>query len=385
MIRGMAPSLSIRSIVLITSMAVTLVNFRGLLIKALVSRGIRVYALAPDYDDGVRDALRALGAEPVDISLERTGTNLFRDLNDCLRLRRQLLSLRPDAVLAYFIKPVIYGSLASWAAGVPKRYALVAGLGYVFTDGGGPVTLRRRLLRRVVRALYRTAFAVCDCVFFQNHDDIEYLVGRRRRPRPQICRLNGSGVDLDALQPVEPVTDPVTFLLMARLLREKGIAEYVEAARAIKATRPDVRFILLGDVDPNPGGLLRADVESWANEGIVEWPGHVHDVRPWIAKASVYVLPSYREGMPRSTQEAMAMARPVITTDAVGCRETAIHGESGFIVPVRDVDALREAMLRFVNAPNTIVPMGKASRRLAEERFDARCINAMMLNEMGID
>jgi glycosyltransferase involved in cell wall biosynthesis len=365
--------------------AFSIANFRGPLIRALVARGVRVYALAPDYDAVSRAAVAALGAEPIEFSLERAGMRPLRDGLDMLRLSRRLRRLRPDATFAYFIKPVIYGSLAARLAGIPYRFSLVAGLGYVFTPDGTPCTMKRRALRRIVSFLYQMAFAACNRVFFQNDEDVAHFVDQGLLPPEKAMRVNGSGVDLQYLSPAPPVTMPVTFLLMARLLREKGIGDYASAARLIKAHHPEARFLLLGDLDPNPGGFSRAEVDAWVREGLLEWPGQVADVRPWIARASVYVLPSYyREGVPRSTQEAMAMGRPVITTNNVGCRETVEEGVNGFLVPVRDPQALAAAMQRFIDQPDLIAAMGNESRRLAEERFDVDQINAVMLQTMGI-
>jgi glycosyltransferase involved in cell wall biosynthesis len=179
---------------------------------------------------------------------------------------------------------------------------------------------------------------------------------------------------------------PITFLLMARLLREKGIGEYAAAARAVRRDHPDTRFVLLGGLDPNPHGLRAEEVQAWVDEGLLEWPGHVDDVSGVLADSSVYVLPSYyREGVPRSTQEALAAGRPVITTDSVGCRETVIDGRNGFLIPVRDVEALAGAMRRFIERPALLASMGRESHLLAEERFDVRRINAVMLGHMGIE
>ena len=377
--------LSSACIALISNQAHSLLNFRAPLMRAMVARGVRVLALTPDYDDMSRAAVRALGAEPIDISLDRTSMRPARDLVDMFRLVRTLRRLKPDATFAYFIKPVIYGSLAARFAGVPRRYALVAGLGYVFTEDGAPPGWKRRLIQRIVSILYRAAFRTCDRVFFQNDEDAQHFIANGSLPPEKVVRVNGTGVDLAQYAPVPPVLRPVTFLLMARLLREKGICEYAMAARQVQAQHPDARFILLGGLDPNPGGLAQDEVEVWVREGILEWPGPVEDVRSWIAQASVYVLPSYyREGVPRSTQEAMAMGRPVITTDAVGCRETVVDGVNGFLVPVRDADALAAAMLRFIENPALIESMGRESRRLAEERFDVHKINEVMLEAMGI-
>jgi len=381
---GRASPQAIRCIAFITSMADTLGNFRGPLIADLVASGARVLALAPDHDERTRASVRSFGGEPIDISMDRTGMHPLRDAADALRLAAQLRRLKPDVVCSYFIKPVIYGSLAARMAGVPNRFAMVEGLGYVFTPGGAAVTLKRRALKHVASLLYRAGFAACRKVFLLNQDDIDELVGGGLLPAGKVVRLSGAGVDLERLPPAPPVETPPTFLLMARLLREKGIAEYAAAARIVKRRHPEARFLLLGKTDPNPGGLTEAEVRGWVEEGILEWHGHVEDVRPWIAETSVYVLPSWREGKPRSTQEAMAMARAVITTDAPGCRETVEEGVNGFLVPVRDPPALAEAMARFIEQPQLIATMGAASRKLAEERFDARAINRRIMAELGI-
>lgn len=367
---------------LITSQAFSLSNFRGPLISALVTQGIEVLAIAPDYDEQTRASVRALGATPIDYSLSRTGVNPLSDAFNTVRLALLLRRLRPDVTMGYFIKPVIFGTLAAWLAGVPRRVAMIEGLGYVFTSSGNRQPLRRKLLLSLVGRLYRFALARAHRVIFLNSDDINEFVCAGLVRESKVVKLGGIGVNLADWPLTAPVTQPVTFLLAARLLREKGILEYAEAARIVKANYPEVRFVLLGGLDPNPGGLSQLEVKAWVTEGLLEWPGHVA-VKPWLAQASVYVLPSYREGVPRSTQEAMAMGRAVITTDAPGCRETVNDGVNGFLVPVRDVPALTQAMLRFVENPALIVVMGHESRRLAENRFDVHAINARLLKILG--
>lgn len=372
-------------IAIISSQAFSLTNFRGSLIRELSSAGVTVIALAPDFDTKSRLAVRALGAEPVDYRLSRTGMNPLSDITDLIDLTLVLRRERPDISLAYFIKPVIYGSIAAWLSGIPKRYAMIEGLGYVFSEEhGGQESLKRRALRLIVTQLYRLALSRVSRVFFLNEDDVREFASRRIISGEKSYNLGGIGVDLGEWQKVKVNSEPITFLLAARLLREKGIVEYVNAARRVKAHHPTTRFILLGGLDPNPGGLSSDEVESWVSEGVIEWPGHVA-VKPWLAEASVYVLPSYyREGVPRSTQEAMAMGRPVITTDAPGCRDTVIEGKNGFLVPKRDVDALVVAMERFIDNPEMIEVMGQSSRRLAEERFDAHKINRKLMELMGV-
>ncbi|MFZ2267593.1 MAG: glycosyltransferase family 4 protein [Azonexus sp.] len=373
-----------KTLAIISSQAFSLINFRAPLIRELVAKRVRVFALAPDFDEQRRREIIALGAEPIDFSLTRTGMNPWRDILDTLRLSILLHRLRPDATLCYFIKPVIFGTLAAWMARVPRRVAMIEGLGYVFTESADGAPMRRRLLRRAVSGLYRLALSRAAQVVFLNGDD-----------RAEFCRLGlvnmdnsvilgAIGVDLAEWPMAPPVVAPLCFLLVARLLREKGIGEFAAAARLVKARYPLVRFVLLGGLDSNPGAVSRAEVEQWVGEGLLEWPGHV-DVQPWLRQASVFVLPSYREGVPRSTQEAMALGRPVITTDAPGCRETVVDGENGFLVPVRDVPALAGAMLKFVEQPALVESMGRCSRRMAEVRFDVHRVNRRLLDIIGVN
>lgn len=373
-----------KSIAIVSSQAFSLVNFRGTLINALIARGVRVYALAPDYSDEIRQQIVALGGIPVDFRLTRTGINPLRDILDMFGLAAVLRDLRPDITLGYFVKPVIYGTLAAWMAQVPRRVAMIEGLGFVFTTSGKAFSRRRRLLRSAVSWLYRVALARAHRVVFLNRDDIADFVRAGLVDEHKVNLLGGIGVDLNVFHITAPVETPVTFLLVARLLREKGILEYADAARLVKAQHPNTRFILLGGLDPNPGALAMSEAQAWVDEGLLEWPGHVA-VKPWLAQASVFVLPSYREGVPRSTQEAMAMGRAVITTDVPGCRETVTNGVNGYLVPVRDVSGLVAAMLAFVENPALIESMGLKSREIAEDRFDVKKINARLLEILGVE
>jgi glycosyltransferase involved in cell wall biosynthesis len=379
----MAESRTMKTIAIISINAGSLINFRGPLIQALIAEGMRVYALAPDYSDELRQQVNALGAEPVDYNFARTGMNPLMDGFNMFRLAHVLRSLRPDVTFAYCIKPVIFGTLAAWLTRVPYRVGLITGLGYVFTDNGEVWSCKRRFLRASVSLLYRLALGRAQQVVFQNKDDIAEFVQAGLVAAAKVLLISGTGVDLNQWPASPPCSQPITFLLAARLLREKGITQYADAARLVKAQYPEVRFILLGGLDPNPSGLQQAEVQAWVDEGLLEWPGHVQ-IQPWLAQTSVYVLPSYyREGVPRSTQEAMAMGRAVITTDAPGCRETVDDGVNGFLVPVRDVNALGATMLRFIENPGLIASMGQQSRRIAEERFDVYIINARLLKVIG--
>lgn len=363
-----------------------MVNFRGLLIRDLVNQGVRVYALAPDFDDLIRSQVIALGAVPVDISLQRNGMNPQRDISDAWALVRTLQRLQPDVVLAYFVKPVIYGMLAAWWVGVPRRIAMVEGLGYAFTAQTQSVlwvALRRRALRFGLTLMYRLALSCTHKVIFLNPDDVALFIENSLVSQSKVELLGGIGVDLTELSGTPKPIEPITFLLAARLLRDKGILEYVDAARRVKSQHPAVRFILLGALDSNPGALTQSVVDGWVNEGLLEWPGHVV-VKPWLVQTSVFVLPSYREGVPRSTQEAMAMGLAVITTDVPGCRETVVDGCNGYLVPVQNAEALATAMLKFVNNPERILEMGLESRRMAVQKFDVKKINARLLSLLDV-
>lgn len=367
-------------IAIISHYAPSLINFRGELIKTLTAAGHKVIALGPE--DGFGFELAALGAEYRQIILQRTGTNPLQDIATLFSLTKLLRELKPDVVLSYAVKPVIYGSLAAWLAGVPGVYSMITGLGYLFTGK----TTKQKLLLRLVHPLYKAALSKNRVVFFQNPDDLGLFKALHLLPaNQQQIIINGSGVDIDYFAYSPAVTEPLSFLLMARLIWDKGIAEYVAAARNLKKRYPQVSFKLLGAYDSNPTAIRRSDVEKWENEGIIEYLGETRDVRPYLANASVFVLPSfYREGTPRSVLEAMSMGRPVITTDAPGCRETVQDGVNGFLVPVKDAVALEKAMERFILKPELIQDLGMASRKIAEEKYDVRKVNKVIIEAMGL-
>ena len=369
---------------LIASYPDSLLNFRGPLLDALLTHGLAVHVAAPDLPEGspLRQQLEARGLRVHNILLRRTGMNMLVDLATLLHLWRLMRRIRPHHVLSYTIKPVIYGSLAARLAGVSRRFALITGLGYAFTgqQAGG----LRGHLRALIQRLYGLALGGTHKVFFQNPDDEALFRSLGiMRPATPSCVVNGSGVDV-AQFAVSPLPAAPRFLLIARLLGDKGVREYVEAARQVRSRHPDVQFTLVGWIDENPDSIKQAELDAWVAEDVVKYPGRLKDVRPAIADCSVYVLPSYREGTPRTVLEAMAMGRAIITTDAPGCRETVVDGDNGFLVPVKAVDELAAAMLRFIEEPELTERMGTRSRQIAEEKYDVHRVNAVMLKEMGI-
>lgn len=360
-----------------------MLNFRGPLLVEMKRRGHDILVLAPDHDETTRAALRQIGVEPVDFAMSRTGTNPLADAGTLLQLCKLLRRHRPEVSLAYFIKPVIYGSITAWLAGVPRRYAMIEGLGFAFSKDAER-TWRRSILFSAVLMLFRLALFCATRIIFLNPDDRAEFLQRELVAKDKTDLLGGIGVDLSewrARSGLAPAR--TTFILVARLLRDKGIEEYFAAARLVRKDYPDTRFILVGEHDKNPAAVPMTLIRQWVDEGIVEWPGFVA-VRPWLEQASVFVLPSYREGVPRSTQEAMAVGLPVITTDVPGCRETVVHGVNGFLIPPRDPSSLADAMRRFIENPDLIASMGVAGRRMAEERFDVHQQNDKLLRMIGL-
>jgi glycosyltransferase involved in cell wall biosynthesis len=372
-----------KTVVIITSQAYSLINFRGALIRDLVGSGIQVFALAPDIDEEIWRELEEIGVKPVHITLSRVGLNPVRDLWDTLLLIALLKRLRPDVTLSYLIKPVIYGTVAAFLAGVPRRIALIEGLGYVYTASDEQLTWRKSALRFFVSLLYKNSLKLADRVIFLNHDDIREFVGAGLVVPSKVVLIDGIGIDLNYWGEKPPCLEPVTFVMVARLLREKGVLEFVEAARIINGQLPPVKFVLLGNIDLNPSSLTQAEVQAWVDEGLLEWPGHV-DVKPWLISSSVFVLPSYREGLPRSTQEAMAIGRAVITTDVPGCRDTVVEGLNGYLVDAKNSSQLADAMMKFIENPSKIVEMGRESRKMAESRFDEKTINKKFIEILQV-
>lgn len=362
-------------VLIIGNLAESLINFRGDLISHLVEAGHEVTAVAPAGPEWVDAHLAARGARRIVVPMDRTGTNAVADVRLFWALLRACRASRPDVVLAYTIKPVIYGTLAAKLAGVRTIAAMITGLGFAFTR---PAPVRKRVASSLARMLYRLTMVCTDIVFFQNPDDEADLrrTGILRR-RHRVVRISGSGVNLMRFGQ-RPLPDgPMRFLMIARLLRDKGVSEYLEAARRVRAVYPAAQFHLVGPFDSNPTAISPDDIATAQARGDIVYHGATDDVRPFLERCHVYVLPSYREGTPRSVLEAMATGRPVITTDAPGCRETVNPGENGFLVPPREVAPLVDAMTRFINmAPAELNRMAAAARRRAELKYDVATVNA---------
>lgn len=379
-------------ILVLAGLDASLLNFRGPLLRALVDAGHDVVAAAPAQNADVPAKLKNMGVRYEPIALARAGLNPLANLASLFRLRRLIKQQRPDVVLSYTIKPVIYGSLGAWLAGVPRIYALITGLGAAFHTTG----MKGRALRVMAVCLYRLALRRCTKVFAQNKDIADLFIREGIVTEDKISVVPGSGVDTThfAFSPL-PEGQPV-FLYLGRLLKDKGIAELVAATRLLKTSHPEAKVLLVGDIDPNPASFSAAEVAAWQSEGIVEHIGYQADVRPFLRECTAFVLPSYHEGLPRSVLEAMATGRPVITTDAIGCRETVFEtdgqdqlsgikrGLNGFLVPVKTINPLAAAMKILAHDRDMAVAMGRESRTLVERHFDVGLINSLMLRAMDL-
>lgn len=366
-------------VLLNASFAPSLILFREPMIREMIQRGYSVHATAPEFDTPTATRLALLGVGMTTIAMARRGLSAGGDMRYFAGMRKLIRRLRPRLVLNYTVKPNIWGSLAAAAAGAPS-VSMITGAGFVLMTGG---TLAERASRFIAQRLYRVALGANARVVFQNDDDVaEFAAVGALRDRAKVLRVNGSGVDVDWFAPAPLPSAPV-FLLIARLLATKGVREFVAASKLVRAEVPEARFVLAGPLDPGYDGVAGEELAEWQASG-VDYLGALPDVRPALRAASVYVLPSYREGTPRSVLEAMAMGRPVVTTDVPGCRETVIDGRNGLLVPARSVEPLAQAMLKLARDPALRERMGSQGRQMVLERFDVHKVNAVLLDGIGL-
>jgi len=354
-----------------------LFNFRLTLAKALQAQGHDVLLISPPGEYGAR--LQTLGFRWEALPMDRKSLNPLQELRLLAYLCRLYRREQPALAHHFTIKCVVYGSIAALLARVPARVNAVAGMGYVFTNQA----LKARLLRPVVRGLMRLVLNGRRArLILQNNDDMAAFA-KAGLARPELTRLvMGSGVDLARFtpraQPAQVVQDarrPTRVVLAARLLWDKGIAEYVEAARQLKAKGLPIRFLLAGAPDPgNPAAIPQATLDGWQAEGLIELLGQVSDMAALFATADMVVLPSYREGLPKSLIEAAACALPLVTTDVPGCREVVTHEVDGLLVPVKDAKALANAIERLHLDPVWARQLGLAARARALKEFDERIV-----------
>ncbi len=351
----------------------TVYNFRGDLIREMVDSGHEVVVTGPNRD--YEDEIHALGVSKlVEIPLVKDNTSIRGDLNYYRALYHTIREEKPDLVFSYTIKPVIYGSMAAGRAGIRRIVAMVTGLGRVYTSK----SVKTRAVKLITKTLYKRAFSRCDKVIFQNPDDIRELLQEHYLPQEKTALVNGSGVNMERFFRA-PLPEKPVFLMVGRVIREKGVLEFCEAARILRENVPEARCILLGGFDQSFGALTASDLQPYLDDHSIEFPGEVKDPAAFYRTCSVFVLPSYyREGLPRTILEAMSCGRPIITTDWPGCREPIVEGENGFLIPVRDARALAEKMITLATDRPLLERMGDQAWERCKSKYSVEIVNRQM-------
>ncbi|WP_111682652.1 glycosyltransferase family 4 protein [Winogradskyella tangerina] len=367
-----------KRILIIASFDGSLIRFRGDFIKSLISNGFEVFAAAPSYADQHRKEIEEMGATPIEFNLQRTGLNPMKDMDSIKELKKIIKDHNIDLVFPYTVKPVIYGSMAANSCKVPV-ISLITGLGYTFTGA----SKKAKLLQKFNERLYKLSIRKNRVIVFQNKDDHQLLVDRKVISKDQkVAFVSGSGVNLNqfTFKEKDP-KDKVSFLFIARLIKEKGVALYLEASKVLKEKYPEAEFHLIGATETSPSAISEEELKELHEKGTIIFHGKQKNVEEHLHKTSVFVLPSYyREGLPRTTLEACACGNPIITTDSVGCRESVKEGYNGFLIEPKNLEALVKAMEYFILNPQKVKEMGKNSRTYAEERFDVNIINRDLVN-----
>lgn len=362
-------------IILVANTAWSMFNFRSGLLQRLISEGYELTVIVPE--DEFSNRLRQIGCQVIDLSLSSKGTNPLKDIALLILLYRHYKIIKPDFIIHYTIKPNIYGSLAAKLAGI-QSLAVTTGLGYTF--------VHNNLISIIARRLYKLAFNFPREVWFLNEDDRQVFLNSRLVTSDKAVLLYGEGIDLNYFKPLDNslLDGKFKFLLISRMLWDKGIGEYVDAARLVKSKYPDVTFQLLGACGvANPSSIDRIKISEWEDEGVIEYLGTTSDVRPIIAQADCLVLPSYREGIPRTLMEAAAMAKPLITTDSVGCRNVVVSGVTGFLCSVKDPISLAKCCEELITmSVNRRELMGQAGRALMAEVFDEKIVIEQYLSTL---
>ena len=355
-----------------------LLNFRSELIKDIQKKGNEVIASSSELDPNSASHVKELGIIYESIFLNRHGLSLRGDIKTLSNLLKLFKKRNPSLVLAHGIKLVIWGGISARIRRIPF-YALITGLGFAFQG----TTFRRKLLTKLVSFLYRIALKNSKAVIFQNEDNRKIFIDKNIVSPSKTHIVNGSGVDINKYHFTQIPESNLNFLLVSRLLGEKGLREYAEAAKIVKEKFPEVEFKIVGTQDKSLDAISIEEVNSWSE--YVDYEGPTNDVRPYINKCHVYVLPSYHEGLPRSTLEAMSMGRPILSTNASGCKETVHENINGFLVPVGSSKELANRMIWFIKNSNEIKSMGVQSRKIVEKRFDVRKVNKEMLKILEIN
>ena len=341
--------------------------------------GHEVVAIGNEPTDKWADKFDSHGIKYIAADISRNGTNPLKDFKTLKSLKAILKEENPDKLFTYQAKTVIYGGIAANMLGITEVYPLIAGIGSVFLSND----IKSKIIQFILKTEYRFAMRKSPKIFFQNNDDVKVFADNKIIKQDKTVILNGSGVNLEKFTE-QPLPDGTTFLCISRLIKDKGVYEYLKAARIVKEKHPDARFLLVGPYDSNPSALKPEELQPYVDDGIIEYFGEASDVRPYLEMCNVFVLPSYREGTPKTVLEAMATGRAIITTDATGCRETVTNGENGYLVPIKDIDALSGAMIDLIENPEKIPQMAQKGLQLVKEKFDVNIINKKINDTMNL-
>lgn len=353
--------------------------FRIDMMKDFIRNGHIVIALGSEPEADWKDKFSINEIEYRQLPVERNGLNPFKDLATFIYLYQFMKKEKPDKVFAYQAKTVVYGSMAAKLNGISEIYLLIAGLGSIFTGTG----FKNKLIKIIMKIEYRIACSCSKRTFFQNNDDRNEFINYGLIKVNKTVIINGSGVNLDRFKPA-PFPDRSACLFIGRLLKDKGIIEYLEACKQIKEKYPEMNCLLVGPYDSNPSSLKPDELRPYIEKEIITYYGEQIDVRAFISECSFFVLPSYHEGTPKTVLEAMAMGRPVITTNAPGCRETVVDGVNGFLTEVKNVKELVDKIEYFITNPEKCKEMGLAGYQIVKEKYDVRIINKVILEMMGL-
>ena len=370
------------NILFVASFAPSLITFRKDLIINLINKGNKVYTICPmDNHPEIKRNLKELGVNVFSIKMDRGALNPFKNIGLINEIYKMIKFIRPKSIFSYTIKPVIFTGLALFFYRIIynkskiKYIVLITGLGYVFTKGSN--FFKRFFLRLIVKLIYKIGLTSANQIIFQNKDDMSFFKERNLLPRnTKLNLVNGSGVNLSEFRKSKPPKKPI-FLMLSRLLKDKGLIEYIEAARIVKTKRKDVIFRLAGFYDQNnPSTISNDEFIKLKSDPCIEYLGEIKDVKSEISKCKFYVLPSYREGTPRSVLEALATGRAIITTNAPGCNQTVINRINGIKVNPKNSIELANAMFELIGKTyEEITLMSNESRKLAETKYDVRKVN----------
>ena len=366
-------------IAVLSSHTASLFWFRMDMMKDFIKHGHSVIALGPEPESNWKSKFEENGIRYQQLFVERNGINPFSDLKTYRELRKFMKEEIPDKVFAYQAKTVVYGSLAAKANGITEVYPLIAGLGSIFRGEG----LKNKIIKAVMKIEYYAACRASKKVFFQNNDDKNEFINNGLIKEDKVVIINGSGVNLEKFKP-EPLQEKPAFLFIGRLIKDKGVMEYLEACKRIKGEYPEVRCLLVGPYDSNPSALQPGELQPFIDKRIIEYFGEQSDVRPYLKQCSTYVLPSYHEGTPKTVLEAMAIGRSIITSDAPGCRETVTDGYNGFLVSVKDIDGIVDKMKVLIEDQEENKIMAERSLKQAKEKYDVNLVNQSIMKTMEL-